>query len=810
MPFYGIFADHHCVALSIAILVIATIGYVGVPLFVWTLAIAVIGIGFGWCPTTLYTLGALAAIFNIKPLRRILISTPIMILMKKLEFVPAISETERTAIEAGSVWVEGELFSGKPNFKRMLAESYPQLTKEEQAFLDGPVEKLCEIIDDWKVWQTRELPEPVWTMIKKEKLLGMIIPKEYGGLGFTALANSSIIKKISSRSLGAGITVMVPNSLGPAELLVHYGTEAQKKKLLPRLATGEEIPCFALTEPNAGSDAGGIEASGVLFKGADGKIYIRLNWNKRWITLAAISTILGLAFKLKDPDNLLGQGPELGITCALIPSNTPGVVLGRRHDPLGVPFYNCPTQGKDVVVLAEEVIVGGLEGAGEGWKMLMECLGAGRGISLPAQATSGAMISAFTAGSHASIRKQFGMAIGKFEGVAEPLARINASAYLLEGARRYTCGALDKGIKPAIVTAIAKYHFTETLRKCANDAMDILGGAGISRGPRNVISSMYIGLPVSITVEGANILTRTLMIFGQGALRAHPYAYKEVKAIETNNSKDFDNAFWGHIGHVVRNMFRSVLLSCTRGIIFIPPVCGPTTKYYRKLAWASASFAIMADIAMGTLGGKLKFKEQITGRFADIFSWLYLGTAVLRRFEAEGRRKEDLPLVEYNLQLALYNMQVAFDGIFSNFYVPGLSWVFRVVLRSWSSMNSLSNAPSDELTIKVAGIMQEPGEQRDRLVEGIYIPRKNGEEALGRLDQAFMAVKQAEGIDRKLRKAVRTKALPKLKGHSLIEEALKRNVISKEEHSTLERAEMLRFDAITVDSFTLEEYKNRA
>ncbi len=786
------------------------LGFTGAPIFLWTL----LGAGVLWaCETTTQTcwiiFAVVAVIANIRPIRAFLVSSVIMKLFKVMEFVPSISETERTAIEAGVVWVEGELFSGKPNFKRMMQESYPKLNAEEQAFINGPVEKLCQMVDDWRIWQDREMPKEVWDYIKKEKFFGMIVPKEYGGLGFSALCHSEVVKKVSSRSIPAGITVMVPNSLGPAELLNHYGTQAQKDRWLPRLASGEEIPCFALTEPGAGSDAGAIQSSGELFKGPNGKLQLKLNWEKRWITLAAVSTVQGLAFKLKDPQNLLGKGTDLGITCALLPSSTPGVQLGKRHDPLGVPFYNCPTRGKDVIVDAEESIIGGLEGAGKGWKMLMECLGAGRGISLPAQSSGATQITTLVGSAHAAVRKQFGLPVGKFEGVEEPLARLASSAYLLEASRHFTCGAIDKGIKPSVVTAIAKFNSTEIMRKCFNDCMDVLGGAGITRGPRNVISGGYIATPISITVEGANILTRTLMIFGQGALRAHPYAFNEVKALEKNSLSDFDKAFWGHVGHVVRNLFRSVLLSLTRGrLVCAPAGSGPVAKYYKKMAWASASFAIMADVAMGTLGGKLKFKEQLTGRFADVLSWMYLGFTVLRRWEAEGKRKEDLPIVHYCMQTAFSNMQRAFDGIFTNFKAPGLTWFFRGVIGVWSRINRLSEEPSDRMTHEVAQLIQTPGEQRTRICHGIFIP-KGPNEQIARLEKTLLAVKAAEDTDRKVKRAVKSKQLPKIKGAQLYEEALKKGVINQAEFNVLAESEKLRWDAIQVDEFTLEEYAKR-
>ncbi len=786
------------------------LGFAGAPLLLWTGAVAALMYGLGASTACWIAFGIFAVVFNIRPIRAYLVSSLVMKLFKVLEFVPTISETERTAIEAGAVWVEGELFSGKPNFTRMMKESYPELTTEEKAFMNGPVNELCAMIDDWRIWQDREIPKNVWDFIKKQKLFGMIIPKEYGGLGFSALCNSEVVKKVSARSLPVGITVMVPNSLGPAELLIHYGTQAQKDRYLRKLAIGEEVPCFALTEPGAGSDAGSIQATGELFKDASGKLMVKLNWEKRWITLAAVSTVLGLAVKLKDPQNLLGKGEDLGITCLLIPSNSPGVQLGRRHDPLGVPFYNCPTRGKDVIAPAEESIIGGLEGAGQGWKMLMECLGAGRGISLPAQGTGGTQLCALIGSAHAAVRKQFGVAIGKFEGIEEPLARMAGNAYLLEASRRYTCGAIDSGIKPPVVTAIAKFNSTEIGRETVNDCMDILGGAGISRGPRNVIANGYIATPIGITVEGANILTRTLIIFGQGALRAHPFAFKEVQSLEDNNLMGFDHAFWGHVGHVVRNLFRSVGLSLTRGRLACAPAgAGPTAVYFKKLAWASASFAIMADVAMGALGGKLKQAEKLTGRFADILSWMYLGSAVLRRWQAEGCRKEDLPFVHYCLETALFNIQQAFDGIFSNFRAPGLTWVFRILISPWSRMNRISSAPGDERVHTVASLIQTPGAQRSRVCEGLYMPTDTNTEQQARLEEALLAVKAAEDTDRKVKKAVREKQLPKIKGAKLYDEALKKGVITQAEFEMIAKSEKLRWNVIQVDEFTLEEYASR-
>jgi acyl-CoA dehydrogenase len=803
LPFHGFFLQAATPLWILGSLVLLlALGFLGAPLLVWAIAGAAILFGFGAPLWLLAVYAAVMLLFLIVPIRRALVSSVVMKVLGPI--MPAISETERTAIESGSVWAEAELFSGKPDFKALMSESYPSLTAEERAFLDGPVNELCAAIDDWEVWESRDLPKAAWDIIRRERFLGMIIPKEYGGLGFSALAHSDVIMKLATRSIPACITVMVPNSLGPAELLMHYGTDAQKKHLLPRLASGDEIPAFALTEPGAGSDAGSIASNGTVFKGADGKLYIRLNWNKRYITLAAIATLLGVAFKLKDPDNLLGKGEDLGITCALIPTSTPGVIIGRRHDPLGVPFYNCPTQGENVVVPLDAV-VGGAEGCGKGWRMLTESLAAGRGVSLPAQSTGGAKLATRVISAYASVRKQFGLPIGKFEGIEEPMARIAGFNYLLEAMRRYTLGAIDKGIKPAVVTAMAKYNSTEIGRKIVNDAMDVAGGSAISRGPRNLLAHFYIATPIGITVEGANILTRTLIIFGQGALRAHPYALAEVNAIAARDLPAFDRAFWGHIGHIVRNMSRAIVLSLTRGALAGSPVSGSTARYYRKLAWASATFAIMSDIAMGALGGSLKLKEKLTGRYADVLSWMYIGTAVLRRYEADGRRREDLPFVHFAMNHSLAEIQRAFDGIFGNLPVPGLSWFFRGPLRMWSNLNALAGEANDKHTHKIASLILTDSEQRLRHTEGIYVP-PNDVEQLGLLEEAFRVVKQAEEIDRRVRAAVKAKSIPKTKGRVLYDSALAKSIITNDEHAILLRSEEMRNAAIQVDDFAQDEY----
>lgn len=802
---HGWMLQHPVWTIPGAILGLLVIGFFGSPLWLWSLVVPVLLFGFGaplWCVAAVF---GVMVVFLIPALRAVVFTKAVVAVFKKFDFIPKISETERTALDAGVVWIEKDLFSGKPNFKNIMTESYPQLTAEEKAFMDGPVEHLCQMIDAWKIWKSKEIPSDVWDYIRKERFLGMIIPKEHGGLGFSALAHSEVIMKLSSRSLAVAIQVMVPNSLGPAELIIHYGTDEQKKHLLPRLARGEEMPCFGLTEPLAGSDAGAINSTGILFKGQDGKLYVRLNWNKRWITLASISTIIGLAFRLRDPENLLGKGEDLGITCGLIPSKTPGVVLGRRHDPLTIPFYNCPTQGKDVVV-SVEAIVGGVAGCGKGWGMLMECLAAGRGISLPAQATGGSKLVARTVSSHAVVRRQFGVSIGKFEGVEEPLARIASNTYALEAMRKFTLGALDKGIKPPVITAIQKYYSTEIGRKVINDGMDVMGGAGISLGQRNLLGEIYIATPIGITVEGANIMTRTLIVFGQGALRAHPFAYSEVKALEAGDLRGFDVAFWGHVGHIVRNLCRSILLSLSRGYLASSPNCHPSLRvYFRRLQWVSATFGIMSDVAMGTLGGQLKMKEKITGRFADILAYMYLATAVLRRFEADGRPTEDLPVVHYTLKYSMSMIQAGFDGLFDNLKIPGLRWFLKGWLGAWSRINSVGSLASDGWSHLISSALLADGSFRNRLTEGIFIPKDRNQQ-LARLEHAFQVSLQAEAAERKVKKAIRDGVLPKKKLHQLLDEARSKNVILESELKLIQESDAIRFDAIMVDDFDEAQY----
>jgi acyl-CoA dehydrogenase len=747
---------------------------------------------------------AILFLFSIPKFRKLLITGFAMKALKALKLMPQISETEKIALEAGSTWIEAELFSGAPNFKNIMEEPYPKPSGKELAFLNNQCDTVCRMMNDDKAYEDGDLPAEIWEYMKKEKFLGLIIPEEYEGLGFSALGHSQVINKLGSYSIPLAISTMVPNSLGPAELLIHYGTKSQKDYYLPRLARGEEIPCFGLTEPHAGSDAGSITSSGVIFKGEDGKLYIKLNWKKRWITLGAAATLLGLAVKLRDPENLLGKGKNIGITCVLVPSTTPGVLLGRRHNPLGVPFINSPIDGKDVVVSIDQII-GGTEGAGKGWQMLMECLAAGRSISLPSQAAGGSKAVNRLVGTYAQVRHQFGMPIGKFEGVGEAIARIATTSYLMESARIFTAAAVDGGIKPAVASAIIKYHATEFSRKLVNDAMDVLGGVAISEGPRNTLARKYIALPIAITVEGANILTRTMIIFGQGAIRCHPYAYKEVLALEKNDLDLFDEAFSGHVAHIFKNMSRSLVLSLSRGYLARTPKHSPFKNYYRKLSWASASFAFAADFAMGTLGGKLKFKEKLAGRYADILSWMYLITCALRRFEAEGSRKEDEPYIHYIAQNGLCQIQTAFEGIYTNLDVPVLGKLIRWFVAPWAKLNAFSNTPSDTLSTTVADLSMKLGEQRERMSECIYYPLDdNSSTAL--YEEAFVTLYKSKSASKKIARAIRKGEMPKDKSSSRIKIALEKGIISQDEASLLEKAEFLVNKAIQVDDFKVEDF----
>ncbi len=745
-----------------------------------------------------------AAIFTTPILRRVLVTEFLVKLITKLGLLPKISETEKIALTSGTIWVDGQLFSGRPDFKWIFAQKYPQLTAEEKNFLDNEVEEVCRICSDYEVQKLRDLPENVWQFLREKKFFGMIIPKEFGGLGFSAYAHSCVIQKLSSRSVPLAITAMVPNSLGPAELLMHYGTQTQRDYYLPRLADGRELPCFALTEPTAGSDATSIISSGVLFKDETGAIKIRLNWNKRYITLGAYATVIGVAFQLRDPEKLLSQNEEIGITCALIPNTTAGVRQGRRHDPLCTPFVNSPLNGENVVV-GLDAVIGAEAGLGKGWKMLMECLAAGRGISLPSTGTGGSKLVARAVSAYSAIRQQFGTAVGKFEGVEEVLARIASRTYAVDAMRAFTAGSIDCGSKPAVITAIAKYHATEIFRQNINDGMDIMGGRGIIRGPRNVLANAYFSTPISITVEGANIMTRSLIHFGQGAIMCHPYAYKEIEALEKGDIKTFDKIFFAHINHLVSNLARSVVLSLTRGYFRKPFKCGLIGRYERKISWCSATFALLADLALARFGGNLKRKEKINGRFGDVLSAMYIATSVLKKFDEMGRKKEEEPLVEHAIREQLGKAQVAIDGLYQNLFGAfGKFLLFPFAM--WSRFNAFACPANDALDHKVVKNFIKNGALRDSLTDGIYVS-KDSNDNLGRIENALLLQEKSQFVADKIKAAIRARELPRKRVEDLIAEAFAKNIISAEEKNLMEVAGAAVLDAMQVDEYSLEEYK---
>lgn len=740
-------------------------------------------------------------------LRRYLVTNQILKIFRKM--LPQISQTEQEALDAGTVWWEGDLFSGKPDWKKLLAYPKPQLTAEEQAFLEGPVEQLCAMLDEWRIThELKDLPPEVWQFIKENGFFGLIIPKQYGGYGFSALAHSEVVMKIGSRSGTAAVTVMVPNSLGPAELLLHYGTERQKEHYLPRLAKGLEVPCFALTSPEAGSDAGAMPDFGIVCRGEyEGKtdvLGMRVTWEKRYITLGPVATILGLAFKLYDPDRLLGKEEDLGITLALIPTNTPGVNIGRRHYPLNGAFQNGPNSGKEVFI-PMDWIIGGQEGVGQGWRMLMNCLSVGRAISLPATSVGAAKLAARTSGAYSRVRTQFKTPIGYFEGVEEALGRIGGNTYMMDAARVMTAAAVDLGEKPSVASAIVKYHLTERGRQAINDAMDIHGGKGICIGPRNYLGRTYQQIPVSITVEGANILTRNMIIFGQGALRCHPYLLKEVNAAHDKNpdsaSLAFDEALIGHAKFTLRNTANSLVYALFGNHIKdnAPENATPeTAAYYRQLARFSASFACIADIGLMRLGGSLKRKERLSARLGDILSMLYLCSATLKRFEDDGHPDSDLPLLHWCMQDAIYRMQQAFDEFLAN--IPG-HFIFVGLLRILVfPLGKRCKPPADALTHEVARLMMAPGAVRDRLTAGIYVPTAE-HEPMADLEQALRCVIECGAIEAKLREAVKLRKIAD-HGDGQIAQALQLNVITAEEASLLEKLKDLRSKVIKVDDFS--------
>jgi acyl-CoA dehydrogenase len=791
-------------ALAFVLLLYSGYGY-----WAWTAAAALGLAAWAWAgvdspiafAATLAALLALAVLFGVPVVRRPLISAPAM--RRARAFLPRLGDTERIALEAGTVWWDGDLFSGAPDWRKLLEFRPKPLSDRERAFLDGPAEALCRMIDDWQITQDRELPQQVWDHLKRERFFGMIIPEEYGGLGFSAIGHSAVVTKVASRSIPVACTLMVPNSLGPAELLLHYGTDEQRDYYLPRLAIGEEIPCFALTEPYAGSDAASVRSTGVVCRGTyDGKevIGIRLNWSKRYITLAPVATVIGLAFRMYDPDGLLGGEKDLGITCALIPRATPGVTIGERHDPMGVVFPNGPITGTDVFVPLDFVI-GGRSGVGQGWRMLMECLAAGRSISLPALSVAAVELAARFTGAYASIREQFNMPIGRFEGIEEALARIAGHAYLMNATRVLTCGAVDAGEKPAVLSGVAKAYLTDGMRACITDAMDIVAGAGICRGPRNVLSRIYVAAPIAITVEGANILTRSLIVFGQGSIRCHPFVRDEIRAIQENDSALFDKVLFKHLGFVGRNALRSLLLALSGGRLAGEPG-GQPAHYFRSLTRFSAAFALVTDATLATLGGALKRREKISGRLADALAWMYLASAALKRFHDDGRPAADLPLLRWSCDLALWKIQQALVGVLDNLPNRPVAMMLRALI---FPLGARQRPPSDALGAKVARGLLDGGDTRRRLSQDIFVPETT-EDGLGRLEAALDLVVASQEIRRKVRDAVRQGRLDAEPAANLTERALALGIIDADERRRLDEAARAQDAVIQVDAFPAARY----
>jgi acyl-CoA dehydrogenase len=768
------------------------------------------GDGGGLWNTLLFVAFVLFALLNVESIRRDNVTRRLFGIYRRM--LPSMSKTEQEALEAGSVWWDGELFTGMPDWRRLKNLPPPKLTPEEQAFLDGPTEELCRLLDDWQIThELADMPPQVWEFIKENQFFAMIIPKQYGGLEFSPLANSMVLAKIASRNGTAASTIGVPNSLGPAELLLHYGTEEQKQHWLPRLASGDEIPCFALTSPRVGSDATALVDNGVVCKGTfEGReiVGIRLNWDKRYITLAPVATVLGLAFKLYDPEHLIGDIDEYGITAALIPTNSPGVEIGRRHLPVGIPFQNGPTRGHDVF-MPLDAIIGGTKMAGLGWRMLVQQLAVGRSIVLPSNALGAASAAVYATGAYAKLRRQFNLPIGKFHGVGEAIARMAGNVYIMTAASRVTCTAITNGEKPAVPSAILKYHNTELGRQVANDAMDVHGGKGIMLGPKNYLARGYESVPIAITVEGANILTRNLIIFGQGAIRCHPFVRAEMDAARDPDREAgltaFDQQLFKHLGYALSNAARSLVMAVTLARFTDVPDTGPTRRYYQHINRYSASFALITDAAMFTLGGELKRRELISARLGDILSYLYLASMVLKHYQDQGEPAEDLPLVEWSCRTLLYKTQEQFHGLLRNFpnrWVAALSRFFIFPRgRTYSS-------PSDELGQEIVELIINPTPTRERLADGIYKTVEPGN-PLGLLQQAMEIAEQVKPLERRIFDARRAGEIKADDIPGQIDEAEQKGILTPTEAEAVRAFDRRMLDVTGVDDFDPSELRRQ-
>lgn len=753
---------------------------------------------------------ALVAVPLLLPfVRKPLLTAPMLKVFRKV--LPPLSQTERIALETGSVGFEGELFTGDPDWQKLLNYPKPQLTAEEQAFLDGPVEELCRMTNDWEITHVHaDLPPELWSFIKKHRFFGMIIPKEYGGLGFSALAHHKVIQKIASVSSVVSSTVGVPNSLGPGELLLHYGSKEQKDYYLPRLAVGQEVPCFGLTGPFAGSDATSIPDYGIVCKGewnGANVLGVKLTFDKRYITLAPVATLVGLAFRMYDPDGLIGDTKDIGITLALLPRETPGVEIGRRHFPLNSPFQNGPIHGREVFIPLSQLI-GGVDMVGKGWNMLNECLAVGRSITLPSTASGGAKYGAIVTGAYARIRKQFGLSVGRFEGVEEALARIGGKAYAISALSQATAAAVDRGDVPSVPSAIAKYHCTTMSREVISDVMDVVGGKGIILGPRNFAGRSWQAAPIAITVEGANIMTRSLLIFGQGAILCHPWVMKEMKAAGNPDHKagvdEFDRNLFGHIGFAISNAVRSLWFGLTAARIGAAPGDAYTRRFFRKLDRYSANLALMADVSMLMLGGKLKFKESLSGRLGDVLSHIYMTSAMLKRYHDDGAPATDQPLLAWAFHDSVHKIELALSAALRNFPIRPVGWLMWALIFPWGRR---AEAPGDRLGHRVAALLMTPNEARDRLGQGVFLtPCENNPG--GRIASYLTKAVLAEPVERKFLKALKSKGIEALDFASQLDEAVREGVLSADERRQLEELREITMDTISVDDFDADELRS--
>lgn len=774
----------------------------GLILTTWFSGFSAWGLGAAW----ILAISGLLAV-NHPEFRHKKIVTP---LFKQLKAnFPNISKTEREALEAGTVGWEGEFFKGRVNWHHFSKLGSPKLTQEEQAFIEGPVHQACEMVNDWEVTHTTmDLSPELWAFLKKEGFFALIIPKEYGGKGFSAFAHAEILSKLAGRSITLFTTVSVPNSLGPSELLLHYGTQEQKDYFLPRLATGQEIPCFGLTGPHAGSDAGAITDSGIICRGQfEGKdtLGIRLNWNKRYITLAPVATLLGLAFKLKDPDHLVGQDTDLGITCALIPTDLPGITIGRRHYPLNIPFQNGPTSGKDVFVPIDSII-GGIKRAGQGWKMLVESLSCGRAISLPASSIGGAKVASFATGAYAQIRRQFRHPIAKFEGVQEALAHLCGYRYIVQAAGQFTSHCIDRGEKPSVPSAILKYHTTEMGRKIACHAMDVHAGKGVMLGPKNYLARSYEGSPIAITVEGANILTRNLIIFGQGAIRCHPYVLEEMEALAEDDVSKFETLLNRHTQHVLSNVAGAFFHGITGAKCLRSPKTGPSASYYRHIQRASAAFALATDVALGVLGGKLKFKESLSARLGDMLSMLYLCSTVLHRFEHQGKMSEEVPLMQWACQYCLHHFWEAMEGFLNNFPNPWVARGLRVIVMPFGRPN---HAPKDRLNKQITELFTRHSLVQQNNQNEIFISQQPGD-PLFELKETFDLLIKHQSLLARLDSALKNNAIEDGSFEQRVHAAQAANLLDAQEVQSLLTLGQWVDKVVAVDDFEPEELNGGA